>query len=144
MQMDYAPILERCCGIDEPSIFENCGPEYSAVRVTEVEGGYPVALIRVESQRDSAHLTSKLFDNYDDSPVIVETDISDSEWMTLVKLLETSGFWTFDKRHTSWRPGAPSLWVEACVKGQFRSIYIYPDLNSQLAEVVDFLVKLRN
>lgn len=144
MPIDYAPILERCCGItDEPSIFDNCSPEYSAIRVTEGAGGYPVGLIRVENQRDSAHLTSKLYENYN-SPDVKETEISETEWVRLVQLLQASGFWTFDKRSTSWTPHGPSLWIEACVTGQFRSISINPDVESQMTEIVDFLVKLRS
>jgi hypothetical protein len=144
MSIDYAPILQRCCSIiDEPSILENCSAEYSAIRITEGDVGYPVGLIRVERQRDGVRLISAVYESYD-SPDTIETDVSESDWAKLVGLLESSGFWTFETPGTVWRPGAPSLWIEACVKGQFRSISIYSNVNDQMTDVVDFLVRLKS
>ena len=52
MLIDYAPIIAKCCGVkDEPSILYHCGEEYSAVRVTEGAGGYPIGLLRIVTTR---------------------------------------------------------------------------------------------
>ena len=144
MMIDYAPVLERCCGVvDEPSILEKCGPEYSAIRVTEGAGGYPVGLVRVEKQLNDARLTAKLFKDRE-SPVLTELTISASEWARISTLLRASDFWTFEYRDSVWEPHGPSVWIEACEAGQFRSISVNPELDSRMAEVVDFLAGLRS
>ena len=140
---DYAKALERCCGIlDEPSILENCNAEYSAIRIIEGEGGYPVGLIRIERQRDKLGLVSKVYETYA-SPKVTEAPISESDWLGLVDRLQDSGFWTFSHRSAVWNPDGPTLWVEACVAGEFRSISVGADQGAPIADLVDFLVRLR-
>lgn len=144
MMIDYEPILKRCCGVvDEPSIFKKCGREYSAIRVTEGEGGYPVGLVRIEKQLNDARFTARLFKDRE-SPVLTELTISASEWARIWTLLRASDFWTFEYKDSVWKPHGPSIWIEACEAGQFRSISVNPEFDDRMTEVVDFLAGLWN
>lgn len=142
MLIDYAPVIARCCGVkDEPSILNRCSEEYSAIRATEGAAGHPIGLLRIEKQRGGARLTRRFFEN-SKSKDLKESGISDSDWKKLVGLLRTSGFRTFEYKNSVWMPDGPSLWIEACVEDQFRSISINPVLDNRMSKVVDFLAEL--
>ncbi len=140
--VDYAPILKRGFEVhDEPSILEKCGGDFSAIRVTELGGGRPRAIVRIENPIDGAHGTKRL---YDDNKLQNPTEfpVSEADWKTLATLLKNSGFWTYTSDPSTWMPDSGTLWVEACMNKQFRSISIYPERDNRMSEVVGFLAKL--
>jgi hypothetical protein len=126
---------------DEPSILEKCGGDFSAVRVTELGGGSPIAIVRVENPVDGARGTKRLSED-DKLQNAIEFPISEADWKTHATLLRNSGFWTYETDPSTWMPDSGTLWIEACMKGQFRSISIYPERDNRMSEVVGFLAKL--
>jgi hypothetical protein len=140
--VDYSPIMKRGFEVhDEPSILERCGGDFSAIRVTELRGGSPIALVRVENPIDGARGTKRLYDD-DKLQNAIEFPISEADWKTLATLLRNSGFWTYETDPGTWMPDSGTLWIEACMKSQFRSISIYPERDNRMSEVVGFLAKL--
>jgi len=138
-QIDYAPIMSRGFGVsDEPSVLDQCRSDYGGIRVFEHAAGSPIALVRVEKTEDGAQITKRTFEHGRASR-IEQTEISEAEWAELIGLIDKSGFWTHETDESLWMPDSPTLWIEACLTGQFRSISLYPERTDLAVDIVDFL-----
>ena len=136
--MDYAPIMARGFGVqDEPSILDQCENGYAGFRIFE-HAARPVAILRVEKTDGLARITKRLFDN-GRSGKATESGLPASAWTEFLGLVEQSGFWTYQHGDV-WSPDSRTMWVEACLNGQFRSILLYPDREDLLVDVIDFLL----
>ena len=137
--IDYAPIMSRGFGItDEPSMLDQCDSGYAGFRFFEHGAGRPLAMVRVEKIEDGARITKRTFKN-DRASEIKQTRISETEWTELTDLMDQSGFWTFEMDETVWMPDSPTMWIEACLTSQFRSISIYPERVDLAVNAVNFL-----
>ncbi len=140
--VDYAPIMARGYGLhDEPSILNQCGGDFSAIRVTELGGGRPIAIFRIENLVDGARVTKRLYDD-DRLQNPAEFPISEADWKTLAALLRDSGFWMYETDETTWMPDSRTLWIEACMTNKFHSISIYPERDNRMSDLVGFLANL--
>ena len=138
-RIDFAPIMSRGFGVvDEPSVLDRCDSDYSAVRIFENAGSWPLALVRVEKIEIGAQLTERIFENGRASR-FAQTEISEAEWSELISLIDKSGFWTYEMDDGAWMPDSPTLWIEACLKGQFRSVSLYPERTDLAVDIVGFL-----
>ena len=140
---DYAPILSRALGIsDEPSLRNECGPNYSGVRIIELAGGQPKAIARIEKHEDGVTLTVRFLES-GQPPSTTESKVSLDQWIKLADLFRKSGLWTYHNDETEWIADGPMLWVEGCINSEFRSLAVYPDLDNRMRDVIDFLRALR-
>ena len=140
--IDYAPIMSRGFGVsDEPSLLDQCAASYAAFRIFEHAGGRPIAIVRVEKRSDGIYVTKRRFED-SQSQATTQSRISAEEWTELWDLFGKSGFWTYENDETVWMPDSPTMWIEACLKSQFRSISIYPERDSRMIEIADFLATL--
>ena len=138
-QIDYAPIMSRGFGVsDEPSMLDQCSSDYGGIRMFEHAAGSPLALVRVEKIEGGAQITKRTFEN-GRAIRIEQTKTSEAEWAELIGLIDKSGFWTYEKDESLWMPESPTLWIEACLRGQFRSISLYPERTDLVVDIVDFL-----
>jgi hypothetical protein len=138
-QIDYAPLMLRGFGIsDEPSMLNQCGANYGGIRVFEHAAGRPIALVRVEKIEGGAQITERTFENGSGSG-IAQANISEAEWAEFIGLIEKSGFWNYEMDDSVWVPDSPTMWIEACLAGQFRSISLHPERTDLAIDIVDFL-----
>jgi hypothetical protein len=138
-QIDYAPIMSRGFGVsDEPSMLEQCDSEYSGIRIFEHAAGRPLVLVRAEKIDDGAQITERTFEHGRESR-IAQTEISEAEWAELIGLIDKSGFWMYEMDESLWMPDSPTMWIEACLTSQFRSISLYPERTDVAVDIVDFL-----
>ena len=138
-QIDYAPIMSRGFGVsDEPSMLDQCISNYGGIRIFEHAAGSPLALVRVEKIEDGAQITKRSFEN-GHANRIAQTTIPEAEWTELISLIDKSGFWTYEMDESLWMPDSPTMWIEACLTRQFRSISLYPERTDLAIGIVDFL-----
>ena len=136
---DYASIMSRGFGVaDEPSLLDRCDSDYEGIRVFEHAAGRPLALLRVEKTEHGAQVTRRIFEG-GRAGETVRTDLSETEWTELIDLLSRSGFWTFEMDGGLWIPESPTIWIEACLTRQFRSISLYPERSDLAVGILDFL-----
>lgn len=136
---DYASIMSRGFGVaDEPSMLDRCDSDYEGIRVFEHAAGRPLALFRVEKAEDGAQVTRRMFEGSRASET-VRTDLSETEWTELTGLLSQSGFWTYEMDGGLCMPDSPTLWIEACLTRQYRSISLYPERTDLAVGILDFL-----
>ncbi len=123
---------------DEPSVLDQCDSDYGGIRVFEHAAGRPLALVRVEKIGGGAKVTKRTFEHGRASR-IAQTKISEAEWSELISLIEKSGFWTYEMDEGLWMPDSPTLWIEACLARQFRSVSLYPERTDLAADILGFL-----
>lgn len=137
--IDYAPIMSRGFGVsDEPSMLDHCDGGYAGFRIFEHVGGRPLALVRVEKIDNGARITTRTFEN-GRTRKTARMSVSEAEWTELIDLIEKSGFWTYKIDEGVWDPEGRTMWIEACLKRQFRSISVYPERVGLVVDIVDFL-----
>ena len=137
-RMDYAPIMTRGFGVlGEPSLLDQCGSGYEGFRIFEY-AARPMAILRVERIDGIAVLTKRTF-NISRTGESAQERLSASAWTELTGLVEESGFWEYQLAGL-WVPDARTMWVEACMDGQFRSISFYPDREDLMADVIEHLL----
>ena len=140
--VDYAPIISRGFGIsDEPSMLNQCGPDYDGLRIVELAGGLPIAIVRVENQRQSVTAQRRTFVR-GQPETSAQSQISDVDWTKLMDLLRKSGFWTYENDDSVWMPDSATLWIEACLNGKFRSVSMYPERDSRMNEITGFFASI--
>ena len=119
-------------------MLDRCESDYEGIRVFEHAAGRPLALLRVEKTEGGAQITRRTFDG-GRTIETVRTDLSETEWDELSGLLGQSGFWTYEMDAGLWMPDNPTLWIEACLKRQFRSISLYPERSKLAVDILAFL-----
>lgn len=136
--MDYAPIMARGFGVvGEPSMLERCASGYQGFRIFE-HAARPIAILRAERIDGFARITKRTFEN-DRSGESTQDSLSASAWVELTDLVEQSRFWAYQHGGV-FSPDARTMWVEACLNNQFRSISFYPDREDLMDDVIKFLL----
>ena len=138
-QTDFAPLIARGFGVtDEPSIREQCGSGFEGIRIFEHAAGRPLALIRIEMTGDTTQVTAR---TYEGSRVnsVARATLSEKDRLELVDLIDDSGFWTYEMDDDLWLPDSPTIWIEVCLAGRFRSVSVYPEQTTLAVGVLDFL-----
>ena len=119
-------------------MINQCDANYGGIRVFEHAAGSPIALVRVEKIEGEAQISERRFENGSASG-ISQANISESEWAEFIGLIEKSGFWNYEMDDSVWMPDSPTMWIEACLAGQFRSISLHPERTDLAIDFVDFL-----
>lgn len=126
---------------NEPSIHAKCAGKYEAFRIFEYAGMSPIAIIRTELEQSGPRLHIRQFES-GRSSAVETVDLNVTQWAELVDVFETSGFWTLESDPDVWMPDSWSWIIEACHKGRFHLIQLYPERDFRMNDVFEHMVQL--